>query len=112
MSIQTKDLPLFATRLKAAREKTGISQMDLGVKAGIDEYSASARINQNERGKHTPDYSTACNLARVLSVPVAYFYAEDDAMADLITMYGKLDTTSQKRLLGSIKSLIDSNLMM
>jgi transcriptional regulator with XRE-family HTH domain len=83
--------------------------MDLGVKAGIDEYSASARINQYERGKHTPDYSTACSLAKVLSIPVAYFYAEDDLMAELITTFGKLNTASQKKLLNSIQLLIDSD---
>jgi transcriptional regulator with XRE-family HTH domain len=47
--------------------------MELGVRAGIDEYSSSARINQYERGKHTPDFLTARHLAKVLSVPVAYF---------------------------------------
>jgi transcriptional regulator with XRE-family HTH domain len=102
MSIQARELPLFATRLKAAREKTGISQMDLGVKAGIDEYSASARINQYERGKHTPDFSTACNLAKVLGIPAAYFYAEDETLAELITIFAKLDSSAQKSLLASV----------
>ena len=105
MSSQSKDLPLFATRLKAAREKAGISQMDLGVKAGIDEFSASARINQYERGKHTPDYSTACSLAKVLGVPTAYFYAEDEALAEVITLFAALDRDKQKSLIASAKLL-------
>ncbi len=99
MSTLAKDLPLFAVRLKAAREKTGISQMELGVKAGIDEYSASARINQYERGKHTPDFSTACNLAKVLGIPAAYFYAEDETLAEMINLFAALDKTKQKSLL-------------
>ncbi len=81
---------LFARRMKVARERLGISQMELGVRAGIDESSASARINGYERGKHSPDFSTACQLAKVLNVPPAYFYAEDEALADLISTYGSL----------------------
>src|SRR5262249_47548553 len=46
------DTPLFARRLKAARLGAGLTQEALGVQAGIDEFSASARINQYERGKH------------------------------------------------------------
>ena len=105
MSTLVKDLPLFAVRLKAAREKTGISQMELGVKAGIDEYSASARINQYERGKHTPDYSTTKSLARVLSIPAAYFYAEDEKLAELIILFANSDSSTQKSVLASVKTL-------
>lgn len=105
MPKQVKDLPLFAIRLKSAREKIGISQMDLGVKAGIDEYSASARINQYERGKHTPDYSTACNLGKVLSVPTAYFYAEDENLAELIILFATLDKSMQRSLITNAKDM-------
>jgi len=49
-------ISLFSRRMKAAREKLGISQTELGVRAGIDEFCASARINQYERGKHMPDF--------------------------------------------------------
>lgn len=105
MAKQVKDLPLFAIRLKSAREKTGISQMDLGVKAGIDEYSASARINQYERGKHTPDYSTACSLARVLGVPTAYFYSEDENLAELIILFATLDKSMQRSLITNAKDM-------
>ena len=38
-------IAVFAQRMKVARERLGISQMELGVRAGIDEASASARIN-------------------------------------------------------------------
>lgn len=105
MTKQVKDLPLFAIRLKSAREKIGISQMDLGVKAGIDEYSASARINQYERGKHTPDYSTACKLSKVLSVPTAYFYTEEENLAELIIIFAALDKTMQKSLINNAKNM-------
>ena len=99
-------IPLFSRRMKAAREKLGISQTDLGMRAGIDEFCASARINQYERGKHTPDFLTAKNLAKVLGMPAAYFYAEDDTLADLIMLFGKLKGTERKALLASAESLI------
>ena len=44
------------TRLKEARLKLGISQKDLGIRSGMEEFSSSARINQYERHKHIPDY--------------------------------------------------------
>jgi len=90
---------LFAHRIKAARQRLAISQMELGVRAGIDEFSASARINQYERGKHLPDFLTARNLAKVLGVPAAYFYAEDDSLAELITLFGNMKPAERKKLL-------------
>jgi transcriptional regulator with XRE-family HTH domain len=111
MVTTAQKLPLFAIRMKAARKRSGISQMELGALSGIDESSASARINQYERGKHTPDFSTACNLAKVLDVPTAYFYAEDDALAELILMFGKFKSTEQKSLVSLIESqILQSNL--
>lgn len=92
-------IPLFSRRMKAAREKLGISQTELGVRAGIDEFCASARINQYERGKHMPDFLTVCNLAKVLGVPAAYFYAEDNQLAELIILFGQLKETERKSLL-------------
>lgn len=96
---------LFARRLKAARKRLGISQMELGVLAGIAEESASARVNQYERGKHMPDFLTVCNLAKVLKVPSAYFYAEGDSLAELIAYFGQLKAADQKKLLSAVESL-------
>jgi len=98
-------LPLFASRMKAARDRIGISQTELGIRAGIDEFCASARINQYERGKHAPDYLTVCNLAKVLGVPTAYFYAEDDSLSELIVIFGKLRVSERKSLLITARSL-------
>lgn len=98
---------LFARRLKASRERLGIAQKELGIRAGIDEYCASARINQYERGKHTPDFLTTKNLAKVLGVPTAYFFAEDDKLAELIAAYGALKAANRKSLLSMAHSLTD-----
>jgi transcriptional regulator with XRE-family HTH domain len=106
MVTRMQELPLFARRMKTARERLDISQMELGVRAGIDEFSSSARINQYERGKHTPDFLTAEHLAKVLCVPAAYFYAEDDNLAELIALFGQLKTIERKELLGFAESLV------
>jgi transcriptional regulator with XRE-family HTH domain len=98
------DLPIFSSRMKAARERLAISQAELGIRAGIDEFCASARINQYERGKHAPDFLTVRNLAKALGVPTAYFYAEDDGLAELILLYGKLKASERKSLLTSLRS--------
>lgn len=100
-------LPLFARRMKAMRERMGISQAELGIRTGIDEYCASARINQYERGKHSPDFLTAQNLAKVLGVPTPYFYAEDDALAELIQTFGEMKVANRKLLLAFMHSLRD-----
>jgi transcriptional regulator with XRE-family HTH domain len=76
-------------RLREARLKKGISQKGLGILAGIDEFSASSRINQYERNKHVPDLSIAKRLARALGVPVTFLYTDDDEIAELILLYVK-----------------------
>ena len=51
-------LSTFARRLKAARLEKGITQEELGIQSGIDEFSAKARINQYENGVHTPHFTS------------------------------------------------------
>ena len=79
-------------RLRQIRTAAGYSQKQLGIEAGIDEFSASARMNQYETGKHVPDFLTLKRIAMVLNVPVAYFYCEDDSLAELV---GQWDTVSR-----------------
>lgn len=105
------DTTIFASRLKQARLLTGYTQMQLGVAAQIDEYSASARINQYERGKHYPDFGTVQRLAQALKVPSAFFYAVDDKLAELILCFGALDACKQETLLNKAKRLCDASLM-
>jgi transcriptional regulator with XRE-family HTH domain len=78
-----------------------------GIRAGIDEYYASARINQYERSEHTPDFLTTKDLAKVLGVPTAYFFAEDEKLADFIVAFGKLKAADQKTLQATAHSLLN-----
>jgi transcriptional regulator with XRE-family HTH domain len=101
-------LQLFAMRLKQARLQNGLTQMQLGVMAQIDEGSASARINQYERGKYWPDFGTAERLTKTLNMPAAFFYARDDLLADLILCDGRLNATDYEKLLAQAKDFCRS----
>jgi transcriptional regulator with XRE-family HTH domain len=98
-------ISIVAKRLKEARLRAGVSQKQLGIKAGIDEFTASARINQYERGKHMPDLQTLTRLADVLHVPVPYFYCQDTELADVIVKFAALSKAQRRRLLGLIGEL-------
>ncbi|MCX8729960.1 helix-turn-helix transcriptional regulator [Gilliamella sp. B2969] len=81
---------MIGKRLKIARINADLTQTELGVKAGLDEESASSRISSYENEVHSPDFTLVKRLAKVLDVPSAYFYAEDDELADFILQYNKL----------------------
>ena len=72
----------------------------------MNEFSASARMNQYETGKHIPDFLTLKRIAKALSVPVVYFYAEDNMLAELLFLYEKLSNEAKKRMLQFCKDLI------
>ena len=97
--------PPIPKRLKEARLHTGLSQRELGVRAGIDVFSASPRINQYERGKHTPDFGTAERLGRVLGVPAAFFYSREDELAEMIAHFGRLSAADRRKILAQTRRL-------
>lgn len=76
-----------------------LSQKNLGILAGIDEFAASARINRYEKGVHQASIEVVRHLAKVLEVPVAYFYTEDDELASLVRLWPKLDPEKKKSIL-------------
>jgi transcriptional regulator with XRE-family HTH domain len=89
---------VVARRIREAREHAGLSQQELGVKAGIDELSASSRISQYERAVHAPDFSTAERLAKALRVPAPFFYAADDSLATWILAFSKVGASVRKEV--------------
>lgn len=101
--MRTKIISTFTKRLKEAREQAGLSQKQLGIKAGIDPSSASARMNQYETGKHHPDQTMVARLCRVLDVPVAYLYCDDKDLAQLIARYAKLSRKNKQAIKALIK---------
>jgi transcriptional regulator with XRE-family HTH domain len=93
------EISVVGRRLKEARLRAGLSQGQLGVQAGMDQFSASARISQYEHGKHTPDLQTLARLAKVLQTPVPYFYCEDSELAELIVRFSTLSKAQRRKLL-------------
>ena len=93
------------TRLKQARKRAGITQKNLGVMIGMDESSASGRMNHYEKGRHTPDISTLKKMADALGVPLNYFLCEDESSADLAIAISKLSIEKRNMLLEYITSI-------
>lgn len=91
-------MSIVGNRLREARERLGISQKQLGIKAGLDPSVASPRINQYETGKHVPDIRTAQRLAEVLGVPAPYLYAEDDLLAAWILAFSRVTPTVRRKI--------------
>lgn len=94
-----KQLPaksVFSRRLREARVRSGIAQDKLGVMIGLDEGCSSARMSRYENGVHEPPFPTIENIARVLDVPVAYFFCDDDRLAEIMSIYSS--AAEDKRL--------------
>lgn len=90
---------MLITRLKEARRRAGLTQEKLGILAGLDEASASTRINQYEKGKHSPNFETVNNLAKVLNVPVSFLYTPEDDLAQFILLFDSLSESDKKKIL-------------
>ncbi|WP_442783889.1 helix-turn-helix domain-containing protein [Collimonas fungivorans] len=98
-------MTVFTKRLKQAREHAKLSQERLGVLAGIDEMSSSARMNQYERGKHEPDFSMVERIARVLNVPESYFYTKDDDAAWLLVIFHRMQPMQRQKVIEVVREL-------
>ncbi len=95
----------FAKRLKQAREKAELSQKRLGILTGIEESNASAVMNQYERGTHLPKFPMVRNMAKVLNVPTAFFYTDDDNLADLLMLYQQLNPKNRSAILDEMRNI-------
>ena len=89
-------------RLKQARAKSGITQKQLGILIGMDENSASGRMNHYEKGRHIPDLATL-KIADELNVPLNYFFCEDETTAELAIEISKLHTEKKLELIKELK---------
>ncbi|USD41240.1 helix-turn-helix transcriptional regulator [Vibrio sp. SCSIO 43135] len=95
-------------RLKDARKKAKLSQKALGVRIGMDEGSASARMNQYEKGKHTPDIQTLKLIADELGVPLNYFFCEEESSAKLACLIANLNEEERQELINKLSGSRDN----
>lgn len=99
MPVDVRDLPVFAHRLRFARERAGLSQRELGRRIGMKDDAASPRINQYESGTHVPRGETVEAIARELKIPAAYLFANGERLARMILAFSQLSAADQERLL-------------
>ena len=98
---------VVAKRLREARVAAGLSQRELGVRAGMDPSVASPRINQYERAKHLPDPQTLERLGAVLGRPLPFFYAADEDLAFLITAFHHARAVQRRQWLADVRRGIE-----
>ena len=82
-----------------------MSQARVGTLAGIDPSVASARMNQYERQVHQPAYDVVRRFAEVLKKPVPFFYTADDALAEIIAVYGRISSSDRAKLIAYARKL-------
>ncbi|MBB1199014.1 XRE family transcriptional regulator [Enterobacteriaceae bacterium 89] len=102
MSESTTYQKIFCQRLKTARLAKGLSQKNLGILAGIDEFVASTRINRYEQGVHQASIEVVHQLAKALDVPPAYFYTDDEELAQLLFNWKRIDSEVKKMIMTTI----------
>jgi len=85
---------VVSRRLRQARQSRDLPQDRLGVMAGLEESSSSARMSRYE-----PTYQFVEAIAKVLGISAAYFYCADDRLAEIIRIYSDLSETRRKALL-------------
>ncbi|WP_075256610.1 helix-turn-helix domain-containing protein [Herbaspirillum camelliae] len=96
---------VFGLRLRQARLQADIPQDRLGVLIGLDEMTASARISRYETGVHEPPFEVAQKIGAALAVPTAYFYCEDDGLAEIVLSWGALKNGDRERAKDLVQEL-------
>ena len=100
---------VYGKRLRSARMVMGWTQADLAKRIGmVDAVSGATRVSRYETGQHDPDPATAQALAKALGVPVAYFHATSDTLAEIILLVAKLPAAKQKDALERLREWMRS----
>ncbi len=100
----------FGRRLREARLAKGLSQAELGAALGLEEENVAApRVSRYERGERMPDEKTTELLAKTLGLPVAYFHASSDLMAEVLLLMSRLPPDKQEELLKKVRQFAKKN---
>ena len=95
-------------RLKEARLEAKLSQKQLGIAIGVDQFVASPRLNQYETGKHAPGFDVVKKIAEVLRVSTSFFYTDDNELAELIKIYGQISKKERRQLVSFAKQFLNN----
>ena len=79
-----------------------MTQKELGIRIGMDQSSASSRMNHYEKDRHTPDIQTLQRMADELGVPLNYFFCESESSAELACLIAKLDESEKLTLIKNL----------
>jgi len=72
----------------------------------MDEQNTGApRISRYETGLHDPDPKTAEAIAKALGLPLAYFYATSDPLAEIILLVAKMPEDRQREAVTALKAI-------
>lgn len=100
---------VYGKRLRGARLAMAWTQAELARRIGmVDPVSGATRVSRYETGEHDPDPATAQALAKALGVPVAYFHATSEVMAEIILLVAKLPAVKQKEVLERLKRFLET----
>ncbi len=61
-------------------------------------------MNHYEKGRHMPDYETLERLAKEVDKPIAYFFCDNDSLAELVCLLDHLTEEQRQALIGLLKS--------
>ena len=64
-----------------------------------DQNTGAPRVSRYETGKHEPDQETMTQIAEALGLPVAYFHAVDDILAEVILLVAKMPKQEREEIL-------------
>lgn len=93
---------LFGRRLREARLRAGLAQDKLGIMIGLDEGSSSARMSRYENGVHEPAFVWVEKMADALGMPAAYFYCDDDRLAEIMRIYSSAKEKERRAIFDSV----------
>lgn len=99
---------VYGKRLRSARLAMGWTQAELAERIGmVDSVSGATRVSRYETGTHDPDPATAEALAKALGLPLAYFHATSDTLAEIILVVSQLPASRQKEALEHLRQMAD-----
>lgn len=101
---------VFGQRLRQLRQQRKLAQDELGVMAGLEESSSSARMSRYESGVHEPPFQFVETLARVLNVSPAYFFCPDERLANIILIYCGVPEAKRQALYEAAKGFSEHKL--